>query len=68
MITNETIVRTVNTVVGLFSGSKSMNQVTFWWLACNGDLGGARPCDVILTDPSAVVTAAEAELLPIDHG
>ena len=51
----------------MFGDDKDGWGLAYWFLGANSFLGGRRPQDVLLTDPSAVVAAAQDEMSAVEH-
>jgi hypothetical protein len=55
-------------VLKTFGDTKNDWGLAYWFSANNGFLGGARPQNLLTTDPERVLAAAKDELLGVQHG
>ena len=55
-------------ILRVVSGKKDAVGLACWFAAVNSFLGGARPQDLLITDPNRVLEAAVDEVQPIAHG
>ncbi|BCQ29008.1 hypothetical protein NK8_71980 (plasmid) [Caballeronia sp. NK8] len=60
--------RAMTDVLKAFGNSKDGWALAFWFASVNSYLGGARPLDVLQSDPKRVIEAAEAEVEGVVHG
>ncbi|MBY0365369.1 hypothetical protein CDN99_15725 [Roseateles aquatilis] len=59
--------KSLTQVLKVFGDDKDGWGLAYWFLGANSFLGGRRPQDVLLTDPSAVVAAAQDEMSAVEH-
>ncbi len=55
-------------VLKVFATDKGSWTPAFWFVSVSGLLGGKRPLDLIHSEPTRVVAAAEDEVAGITHG
>lgn len=55
-------------ILSTFKGSKDGWGAAYWFGSLNGYLGGARPQDLLLSEPDKVLSAAKREVAGIIHG
>ncbi|WP_175983234.1 hypothetical protein [Caballeronia zhejiangensis] len=60
--------RAMMDVLKVFGNRKDGWALAFWFASVNSYLGGARPLDVLQSDPKHVIEAAEAEAEGVAHG
>ena len=55
-------------IIDVFKGHKEGWGVAYWFASTNSFLGGKRPMDLIRSEPSHVLAAAEDEVAGVVHG
>lgn len=60
--------KSLKSIIEVFKGRKESWGMAYWFASANSFLGGKRPMDLIKSEPSHVLAAAEDEVAGVVHG